>query len=55
MGQGQCGFLCSYDAIYALNVENTWLISLILIYGCKQMKDIRISNTKLVVDGGWSW
>jgi hypothetical protein len=34
-GEGQCSFFCSYDAIYAQDMENTWLISLISISGCK--------------------
>jgi hypothetical protein len=31
-GEGQCGFLCSYDNIYAWDVENAWLISLTRIF-----------------------
>jgi hypothetical protein len=31
-GEGQCGFLCSYDNIYAGDVENEWLISLTWIF-----------------------
>jgi hypothetical protein len=30
-GEGQHSFLCSNDSIYAWNVENAWLISLIWI------------------------
>jgi hypothetical protein len=30
-GEGQHSFLCSNDNIYAWNVENAWLISLIWI------------------------
>jgi hypothetical protein len=45
-GEGQCSFLCSYDTIYSRDVENTWLISLIWISGCRQMKGIQISNTR---------
>jgi hypothetical protein len=37
-GQGQCGFLCLYDNILAWDVKNAWLISLIGISGCRQMK-----------------
>jgi hypothetical protein len=44
--EGQCGFLCSYDANYVWDVENTWLICLIWISGCRQMKGIWISNTR---------
>jgi hypothetical protein len=45
-GEGQCGSHCSFDAIYAWDVENTWLMSLIWISGCRQMKGIWISNTR---------
>ncbi len=45
-GEGQCCFLFSYDIIYSRDVENTWLISLIWISGCRQMKGIQISNTR---------
>jgi hypothetical protein len=31
-GESQCGFLFSYDNIYAWDVENAWLISLTLIF-----------------------
>ncbi len=37
-------FLCAYDSIYAWDVENTWLTSLICISDCRQMKCIWISN-----------
>jgi hypothetical protein len=39
-GEGQCGFLCSYDIIYA------WLISLIWIFGFREMKGNRISHIR---------
>jgi hypothetical protein len=45
-GQGQCGFLCPYDNILAWDVKNAWLISLIGISGCRQMKGTWISNTR---------
>jgi hypothetical protein len=32
-GEGQCGSLRSFDVIYAWDVENTWLMSLIWISG----------------------
>jgi len=32
--------------MYAWDVENTWLISLIWIFGCTQMKDTWISNIR---------
>jgi len=43
---GQFSFLCTYDAIYAWVVENTWLISLIGISDFRQMEGTWISNTR---------
>jgi hypothetical protein len=37
-GEAQYSFLSSYGIIYAWDVENTWLISLISISGCRQIK-----------------
>jgi hypothetical protein len=34
------------DSIYVWDVENTWLISLIWISGCRPMKGTRISNIR---------
>jgi hypothetical protein len=45
-GEGQCGSLCSFGAINVWDVENTWLVSLIRISGCRQMKGIWISNIR---------
>jgi hypothetical protein len=45
-GEGQCSFLCSYGTIYAWDVENTWLISLIWISGCRQIRGTQISSIR---------
>jgi hypothetical protein len=42
--EGLCCFLCSYDAIHAWDAENTWLVSLIGISGCRQTKVSRFQT-----------
>jgi pentatricopeptide repeat protein len=51
-GEGQCSSLCSFGAIYAWDVENTWLVSLIWISGRRQMKGIWISRFQTLEDTG---
>jgi hypothetical protein len=46
MEEDSCSFLCSYDAVYAWDVECTWLISLIWISGCRQMKGTSTKHKK---------
>ncbi len=45
-GEGQCSFLCSYGTIYAWDVENTLLIGLIWISGCRQIRGTQISSIR---------
>jgi hypothetical protein len=54
-GEGQGGFLCFHDTIYAWDVDNTWLISLIWISSCRQMNSIRISNIRRYEKALWLW
>jgi hypothetical protein len=52
-GEGQCGFLCFCDTIYAWDVDNTWLISLIWISSCRQMNSTLDFEHKKTQEALW--